>query len=88
MTPLTEAAKLARRSSSIAAGESIAQQLLPLLKFAEENCDEPVHFWAGLLSNLAGQMAASIGASAAQVIGDAVASASTKIHQERQGNAH
>jgi hypothetical protein len=75
-------------TDSLKAGQSIGEQLMPLLKFAEERCDEPVHFWAGLLSHIAGQMVASIGGEAADVIGRAVQSCSTRLHQEKQGHAH
>jgi hypothetical protein len=73
---------------SLEAGQSIGEQLLPLLKFAEERCDEPIHFWAGFLSHIGGQMAASIGAEAADVIAKSVVNCTARVHQEHQDRAH
>lgn len=77
-----------KSTPSLEAGQSIGEQLLPLLKFAEERCEEPIHFWAGFLSHIGGQMAASIGAEAADVIAKSVVNCVAKIHQEHQDRAH
>jgi hypothetical protein len=75
-------------TSSIEAGESIGSQLMPLLKFAEERVDDPVHFWAGFMSHIAGQMVASIGGEASEVIAKAVGNCSVRLYQEKQDHAH
>jgi hypothetical protein len=57
-------------------GESIGDQLMPLLKTIEaEMCKDDkqrAQWWGGLMSNLAGQMRASVGVDAARVLGEAI----------------
>lgn len=69
---------------SVADGQHIGQQMMEMLKWAEQRTENPVHFWAGLFSNLAGQAGASIGPDAVRVIGEATANIVAQICKERE----
>jgi hypothetical protein len=56
---------------SLEDGEALARQLMPLLKFAEERSENPVHWWAGFIGVIAGSCGGSIGPEAADVLGRA-----------------
>lgn len=68
---------------SVADGQHIGQQLMPMLKWMEERTENPVHFWAGLFSSLGGQALASIGPEAAQVLGDAIQGCVAQVGKEK-----
>lgn len=57
-------------------GESLAQQLLPVIAHAEQmsatDDKEKVQFWAGFVGVVVGSMAASVGPEATEVVNTAI----------------
>ncbi len=58
-------------TESLKAGQHVGQQIVPMLKFFLDNCDNRVHFWAGFMAVMAGAAGADIGSEATDVLGRA-----------------
>lgn len=65
----------------LAAGRDLGEQLVPMLKACEKLADDPVHFWAGLISSLTGIAVAAIGKDAAKILLDASATIGTEMQR-------
>lgn len=65
----------------LARGEDIGLQMIPMFKECTKISEDPVHFWAGLISALTGIAVAEIGKDAVHVLLSAAAGVGEQIQK-------
>jgi len=70
-------------TESLLAGQSVATQMVPMLKFFLDNADNRVHWWAGFFAVMAGTAGGDIGGEATDVLGRAFTSIVDEIAKKK-----